>query len=144
MIYELPWYIIILTFINAIDSRTLNILKMGRVNSRCCCNETPPMAGQNLDYFTHTSSRKSAKLFSRKLCHAIRPRSLTQSSLHSIHLGACYRYSRVIQHTLVINMCVTWQSFLVNIFADFQYSVGKKYQDFIQSLLAFPYSNICY
>ena len=33
MIYDLPRYIIILTFINVIDSRlTLNILKMGWVN----------------------------------------------------------------------------------------------------------------
>ena len=32
MIYDLPWYTIILTFINVIDSRlTLNILKMGQV-----------------------------------------------------------------------------------------------------------------
>ena len=33
MVYDLPWYTIILTFINVIDSRlTLNILKMGQVN----------------------------------------------------------------------------------------------------------------
>ena len=33
MIYDLPWYTIILTFINAIDSRlTLNIIKMSQVD----------------------------------------------------------------------------------------------------------------
>ena len=33
MIYDLPWYTIILTFIDVIDYRLrLNILKMGRVN----------------------------------------------------------------------------------------------------------------
>ena len=33
MIYDLPWYKIVLTLINMIDSRlTLNILKMGEVD----------------------------------------------------------------------------------------------------------------
>ena len=33
MICDLPWYIIILTFMNVIDSRlALNILKIGQVN----------------------------------------------------------------------------------------------------------------
>ena len=80
--------------------------------------------------FTRTSSRKSAKLFSRKLCHAIRPPRLMQCSLHSIRFRACYRCARFIQHTLVINACVTWQSFLANNFADFQYSAGKKISRF--------------
>ena len=51
-------------------------------------------------FFTHTTSEKSAKLFSKKLSHAIRLRNLTQSCLHSIRLLCCARF---IQHKLVIN-----------------------------------------
>ena len=35
------------------------------------------------------------------------------------------------------------ESFLANNFADFQYSAGKN-QDFVQSLVAFGISNICF
>ena len=40
---------------------------------------------------------------------------------------------------------IAWQSFLVNNFADFPDVVHvKKNQDFVQSLVAFSYSNIHY
>ena len=65
----------------------LSRLQMWRCvsNSRCCCDKMPPTTGRNL-IFTRTSSRNSTKLFSRKLCHAIRPQNLTQSCSHSICL----------------------------------------------------------
>ena len=36
--------------------------------------------------FTRTTWEKSGNLFSKKLCHALRPRNLTQSCLRSIPL----------------------------------------------------------
>ena len=36
---------------------------------------TPPTTEWNLDFVTRTTSEKSAKLFTRKLCHAIRPQN---------------------------------------------------------------------
>ena len=42
-------------------------------NRRCCQFQTSAMTERNLDCFTHTTSRKSTKLFTRNLCHVIRP-----------------------------------------------------------------------
>ena len=50
------------------------------------------------------------------------------------------QYTPSFQHTLVWNACVLAEKQL----CWFQYSAGKKYHDFILSLIAFPYSNICY
>ena len=58
---------------------------------------------------------------------------------HHICLRACYKCASYTQHTLVWNVCVLAEKQL----CWFQYSVGKKYHDFILSLMAFPYSNIC-
>ena len=44
---------------------------------------------------------------------------------------------------LLTKCTCSWQSFLANNFADFQYSAGKN-QDFVQSLVAFGINNICY
>ena len=131
-----------------------SFLKPLEGNSRCCCNNTPSTAGQNQNYFYQTSSKSC---FKKKLsCNRpIPPGHLTQSSWHSICLYACYKCTRFILHTLVRNAYVadrktpnytimTWESYSLLDPCWFQYSVGKKYQDFILSLMAFPYSNICY
>ena len=92
-----------------------------------------------ISFYSHYVG-ESAKLFSKKLCHAIGPRNLTQSCSHSTHLLWCARF---IQHTLVHKNGHISESFLANTFADFQYNAGKN-QDFFQSLVTFEISNICY
>ena len=54
--------------------------------SRCCCNKTPSTTERNLDFFTRTPLGKSAKMFTRKLFHAICPRNLMQSCAISMCL----------------------------------------------------------
>ena len=102
-------------------------------NSRCCCNETTSTAGRNQDYLFK-------RCFQKALSCYIRPRHLTQSSLHSIPLHTCYKCVHFTQHTLVWIACVLAEKQL----CWFQYSVGKIYHDFILPLMTFPYSNICY
>ena len=58
--------------------------------------------------FTRTWSRNSAKLFSRKLCHAICPRNLMQSCSHSIRKKCAH----FIQPMFVINARVSERVFL--------------------------------
>ena len=81
------------------------------MNSRYCCNKRPPTVGRNLEYFYPKCKvvfKKSAKLFSRKrLSCNILPRHLIPSSSHSLRLCTCHRCVHFIQHTLVINVCVT-------------------------------------
>ena len=56
---------------------------------------------------THTSSRKSDKLFSKRvLSRNICPRHLTQYRSHSILLRTCFKRARFKQHKLVINACI--------------------------------------
>ena len=95
---------------------------------------------RNLDYFYPHFIQKIGKFVFRKIlsCNT-HPWHLMESSLHSIRLQACYRCAHFIQHTLVlvVNVCVLLQSFLMNNLTGFPYSAGKKYQDFIQSLVMF-------
>ena len=63
-----------------------NVSMTASFNSKCCCNETPPMTERTLALLTRTTFGKSAKLFTRKLCDAICPRNLTQSCVLSMHL----------------------------------------------------------
>ena len=47
-------------------------------------------------------------------------------------------------YMFITNACVADKVFSRNNFYDFSYYYCKKYQGFIQLLVAFPYSNICY
>ena len=82
---------------------------------------------QQLDEIRIIFIRTSSKTCLKKTlsCH-IHPRHFTQSSSHSIRL--------LEMRTLPTEKLLCW----------FKYCAGKKYQDFILSLMAFPYSNICY
>ena len=66
------------------------------LNSKWRWNKMSLTTRQNLDYFSRTSSRKSAKLFSKTFCHTYSVIQymlliLAQSSKHIMHLHACYR-----------------------------------------------------
>ena len=70
--------------------------------------------------FTHTTAGKSAKLFTRKPCHAIRLWNLTQSC--EISMCACYNCTRGF-HT-----ALAWQEFSCKQFCWFPGWMGKKIQ----------------
>ena len=106
-----------------------DIILMFLKNSRCCCNETPPPTGRNLDLFlpalhqgTQQSCNTPAKLDA--IMFAQPTLVINSQDMWAFQtLNACYKYARF------------WQSFLVNNFADF---LRVKNQEFIQSLVAFP------
>ena len=89
--------------------------------------------------FTCFSPTKS-KLFWRKLLssdswiNVLDTSQLTQSSLRRIRLHTSYGYRHFIQHTLVINVCVTGRVFLPTTML-ISSIVQVKNQDFIQSSL---------
>ena len=62
---------------------------------------------------------------------------------HFLHV---YNKRMLCEHDCVkFRGCIAWHSFLESNFADFIGEVRVKInQDFIQSLVAFRYSNICY
>ena len=75
--------------------------------------QTPLMTERNLAVFIRTTSGKSAKLFTRNLCHAVRQRPW--NLLQSCAISMCFfiiAHVGFMQHT-------PNKSFLVNIFADF-------------------------
>ena len=75
-------------------------------NSRCYCEKMPPMAGQNLNYF-YPHSLGNQQSCSRKFCHANNILPLTLDAIqYAQHKLACL-CARFIQHTLVLNECVT-------------------------------------
>ena len=73
-----------------------------------------------------------------------------QSCLWENYVSVCCMKPIYNKHMLIPRNCITfcghiaWKSFLVNNFADFPDIVRVKKQDFIQSWVAFHYSNICY
>ena len=54
-------------------------------------------------FFTHTTSEKSAKLFSKKLCHAIRARFIQRKLVINVHVSDIV----FLQTTLQIS-CIVW------------------------------------
>ena len=96
------------------------------------------MVGRNLH---HSSPRKSAKLFWRKLYHAIYALDTWRNPVRTTYtcvlaINVCVTYSTFVLQ----NMCVcdnTDRVFLYN-FADFKNSVDKGHQVFIFLLVAFP------
>ena len=84
----------------------VNIALMSQLNIRCWCNECHQWLDKSMIIFTCSLSRKSEKLFPKKFSCNRCPRHLTQSSLLSIGLHACYKCASFTQHTLVINVCV--------------------------------------
>ena len=79
-------------------------------NSRCCYNKTPQCLNEIWITFTRTVSRKSAKLFLRKFCHAMYTLDTCTASLHSnaweLSIDVCISYS-------MIRLLRCWHSFLV-------------------------------
>ena len=95
--------------------------------------------------FTHTSSRKSAKLFSRKFRHAIYALNSWRNQVCTAYICALALDVHISYSISACYKCMYyWPNFLVNNFPDLPYITGNKSQDFTWSLVTFPYSNICY
>ena len=110
-----------------------------RRNSRCCCNKTPLTAGRNWDYFyLHLIQEISKVVFQESSVMQYTPSKLDAIQfaqyrlalllkMHTFHKPyACYKCVHFWQKT---NLLIS-------------HSKGKKYQDFIQLMAAFPYSNL--
>ena len=114
------------------------------LNSRCCCNEAPPTTGWTLDFLL-ALYRKLEKLFTRKLSEmcAFTTSVCCMKHTHFLHL---YNKRMLCEHDCVkFHGHIAWHSFCKNNFAEFHDEVRVKInQDFVQSLVVFCYSNICY
>ena len=112
-------------FFSLLTFRSEMLLKLG----------TPPTAVPALHRRNQQSCLKK-KLLSRTTpakLNAILFTQHTLAAMRAFHTAkACYKWAQF------------WHSFLTDNFADFLYSAGKNNQDFVQSLVAFWISNICY
>ena len=82
-------------------------------NRRCCCNEMPPKAGQNVDYFYASFIQEISKVVLKKIlsCNAC-PWHLGQSSSRYIRMCFCYKFVHFIQQTLVaLLISFSWVNF---------------------------------
>ena len=92
-------------------------------NSRCCCNETPPITEQNLDFYLHYIWEISKVVYNLAKLGAI-----------------CLRFCK---YTCRFHTAFAQQSFLGNKFANFlDHGWVKKNQDIFPSLVAFRYSKL--
>ena len=97
-------------------------------NSRCCCNKTPPTTGWTLDFFTRTILKINKVVYEKIL-------SETRAFITSVCEHDCVKFRRRI----------VWHSFLENNFAEFFDEVRVIInKNFVQTLVAFWYSIICY
>ena len=95
--------------------------------------ETPLMAERNLNFYTCTTSGKSTKSFTRKPCYPISSRNLMKS---------CALLAFVINAGILYSICLT--ELYCKQLCWFPECVGKNILNFVHSLVAFPYSNICH
>ena len=81
----------------------------------------------------------------RKISKVVYKKTLPDVCCIKTH-HACIHKERMLiaQDCIKFRGHIAWQSFLVNNFADFPDLVRSKSQDFVPSLVVFPYSNICY
>ena len=110
-------------------------------NSKCCCNETPSTAGWSLDHIPQLQPWSQQACFLRKVCRAIYVLDTWRSSVCTAY---AFWLASYIMYTLVTIACIADRVFSWNIFfPDFWHSAGKISRIGVQSLMAFPYSNIC-
>ena len=117
------------------------------VNRRCCQFQTLPVTERNLDFFLRALHPGNQQSCLQEICHAIaiHKRNLTQSSAISMHLLEMRtQVSYCICLTKFSCKQLCWFPFSCKQLCWFPRCAGKKNLDFIQSLVAFHYSNIYY
>ena len=116
-----------------------------KVNSRCCSNEMPPTTGWTLDFLPTT--QKISRAVHKKALSEMRAFITSVCCMKPAHFLHVYNKHMSCEHDYVkFRGHNARDSFLENNFAEFLDEVCrvKINQDFVQSLVAFRYSNICY
>ena len=106
----------------------------------CCCKETSSTAGWNQGYFLPALHPKlvfkknSVMQYTPSTLDAIQFAQHTLARLLFINTRISHSMRLLEMRKLLTEKQLCW----------FQHRVGKKYEDFILSSMAFPYSNMCY
>ena len=129
-----------------VQGQSLSWYLSAMLNSRCCCKETPPMAGWNLEIFT-ALYRKSGMLFHEKILSVLftHNKHLLHETCASIASGQAYAVRSGLHEVsrAYINYYMTEFSWKQLCWFS-GWCAGKNYQDFIQPVAAFCNSNIWY
>ena len=107
---------------------------------KCRCNEMPYTTGRNLDCFTCISGKLSKVVYKKTLSGIC-----CMKPVRTFITSACWLHRIVSSFTGVF---IAWQKFSCKQLCWFPTCSAskkkKKNQDFVQSLIVFCYSNICY
>ena len=76
------------------------IINMTYLNSWCCCKEIPSMTDQNLDFFTCTTSGKSASCLQENYVQQYAREIWCNQIRSACTYCFCFKFAQFIQHTL--------------------------------------------